>query len=152
MRITFVFGGGKNEPEAAPLIDYYGDKIKRMKEAEILNVISREKTAEKIRKEEGRKIGDLIKPGDYLILFDERGRESSSEEYAALIEKTEASHKRIFIAVGGAYGVSDEIRKLADKIISFSPMIFPHQVARIMALEQTYRAISIIRGSKYHHG
>ena len=149
--ITFIFGGGKNEPEAEPLIGYYEAKIKRSKEMEILNVASGEKTAERIKEEESRKIGNLIKSGDYLILFDERGKESSSEEYATLIEKAEAGHRRTVIAVGGAYGVDEKIRKLADKIISFSPMIFPHQMARIMALEQTYRALSIIRGAKYHH-
>lgn len=152
MKMIFVFGGGKNEPEADPLVDYYGEKIKRIKEAEILNVSSGETTPEKIKGEESRKLERLLRQGDYLILFDERGERLSSEEYAALIERAEASHKRIFIAVGGAYGMSDGTRKLADKIISFSPMIFPHQVARIMALEQTYRAISIIKGSKYHHG
>lgn len=148
--ITFLFGGGRSEPEAEPLIGYYERKIKRMGPMEILAVGSKEKTPERIKEEESRKITDSIKPDDYVIIFDERGKELSSEAYADVIEKA-GSYRRTVIVVGGAYGADQSIRDSAKKIIAFSPMIFPHQLSRIMALEQTYRAISINRGSKYHH-
>jgi 23S rRNA (pseudouridine1915-N3)-methyltransferase len=93
-----------------------------------------------------------LTPEDCVLLFDERGKMLPSPDFAKLIEsKIEDGVKRIIIIVGGAYGVGDTVRARANHIIAFSPMIFPHQLARIMALEQAYRALSILAGSKYHH-
>ena len=94
-----------------------------------------------------------IHADDVVLLFDERGKMRSSEDFAALFDRAKQDGvKRVVLIVGGAYGVGDAVRARADHTLAFSPMVFPHQLARVMALEQTYRALSILAGSKYHHG
>ena len=88
---------------------------------------------------------------DFVIVCDERGKNISSEAYSSLLEKAFYGNKNVVILIGGAYGFSDEIRKKADCIWSFSDLVFPHMLARTIVAEQTYRAQEIKKGSHYHH-
>lgn len=88
---------------------------------------------------------------DFVIICDERGKNISSDEYSILLQKAFISSKNVIILIGGAYGFPEEIRKKADFIWSFSNLVFPHMLARIIVAEQTYRAHEIARGSHYHH-
>lgn len=88
---------------------------------------------------------------DYVILLDERGKNLSSPEFSALLEKTFTTGKNIYIIIGGAFGVSEEVRNRADFIWSYSRLVFPHMLMRIMLSEQIYRAMEIHVGGKYHH-
>ena len=93
-----------------------------------------------------------ISSGDRLLLADEKGKEFSSVEFAAWIEKQQvAGHKRMVFLIGGPYGFSQEVLLRADAKISFSQMTFSHQMVRPILAEQLYRAFTIIRGEKYHH-
>jgi 23S rRNA (pseudouridine1915-N3)-methyltransferase len=90
---------------------------------------------------------------DRLILLHERGKLRSSPELAQWLEalhRTEAS--AAVIAIGGAYGVSEDVRQRADEELSLSSMTFPHQLVRLILLEQMYRAATILAGQPYHHG
>lgn len=105
-----------------------------------------------IKTKEGSAILKKIDKGDCLILLDERGKEFSSIKFAAYLEsKLNLSHKKIIFLIGGAYGFSDEIYKRANGKISLSKMTFSHQMVRIFALEQIYRAMTIQRNMPYHH-
>lgn len=86
-----------------------------------------------------------------VIICDERGKNISSDEYSCLLEKAFLESKNIIILIGGAYGFSAEIRQKADFIWSFSKLVFPHQIARLLVAEQIYRAQEIQKGSRYHH-
>ena len=88
---------------------------------------------------------------DFVICCDERGKNISSREYSDLISKAFLDGKEVVILIGGAYGFSDEVREKANFVWSFSKLVFPHALARVMVMEQTYRAEEIAKGSKYHH-
>lgn len=88
---------------------------------------------------------------DYVILTDERGQNLSSPEFAKKLENLFINSKNIVIIIGGAYGFDAEIRAKADLLWSFSNLVFPHQIARLIVAEQIYRASEILAGSPYHH-
>jgi 23S rRNA (pseudouridine1915-N3)-methyltransferase len=104
-----------------------------------------------IRKKEGEQILKLIDKADFLILLDERGKQSSSEEFAGFIRKNMNSGRDIVLLIGGAYGFSEEVYLRANDKISLSKMTFSHQLVRLIFAEQLYRAMTIIRGEPYHH-
>lgn len=92
-----------------------------------------------------------FRPNDYVICLDERGQNISSDEYAQLLNRAFLNDKEIVILIGGAYGFTDEIREKADFVWSFSKLVFPHLLARVMAVEQIYRASQILQNRPYHH-
>lgn len=107
---------------------------------------------EELKEKEGAVIMERVKPGDKLVLLDNRGAMYSSPEFARFIEKNMiGSIKRLIFVVGGAYGFSDAVYKRADSKLSLSSMTFSHQMVRLIFVEQLYRAMSILRGEPYHH-
>ncbi|MGB4845581.1 MAG: 23S rRNA (pseudouridine(1915)-N(3))-methyltransferase RlmH [Ferruginibacter sp.] len=105
-----------------------------------------------LRKKEGETITGLLQKDDYLFLLDERGKQLSSEELAGFIQqRANESIKTIVFLIGGAYGVSDAVKKRANYQWSLSKLVFPHQLVRLILAEQVYRACSINRNEKYHH-
>ena len=93
-----------------------------------------------------------LKPDDFVMLLDERGKTFDSRGFAKVIEQTVGrSKKRLVVVIGGAYGFTDEIRARADLKISLGPMTMNHLLARVVALEQIYRAFTILRGLPYHN-
>jgi 23S rRNA (pseudouridine1915-N3)-methyltransferase len=93
-----------------------------------------------------------INKNDFLILLDETGKQLTSTELANFIEqKAIASARSIIFLIGGAYGVSDEIKQRANFTWSLSKLVFPHMIVRLILAEQFYRACTILRNEKYHH-
>lgn len=88
---------------------------------------------------------------DFVIICDERGKNISSEAYSLLLEKAFLDSKNITILIGGAFGFPEEIKRKANFVWSFSELVFPHMIARLIVAEQTYRAAEIKKGSHYHH-
>ena len=88
---------------------------------------------------------------EYVICCDERGENISSDEYSKRLVKAFESSKGIVILIGGAYGFTPEIREKADFVWSFSKLVFPHMIARLIVCEQIYRASQIATGGPYHH-
>jgi 23S rRNA (pseudouridine1915-N3)-methyltransferase len=88
---------------------------------------------------------------DFVILCDERGKMLGSPEFAQVLENNFNYSKNIVIIIGGAYGFDEEIRSRADLVWSFSKLVFPHMLFRVMVTEQIYRAQEILGGGKYHH-
>ncbi|WP_026531113.1 23S rRNA (pseudouridine(1915)-N(3))-methyltransferase RlmH [Haematomicrobium sanguinis] len=89
--------------------------------------------------------------GDYLILLDERGKAIDSPSLSARVQGQLDLGKRVSFVIGGAYGVTDEFRNKADFVWSLSPLVFPHQLVRLILAEQVYRAQEIAAGRPYHH-
>lgn len=89
---------------------------------------------------------------EYVVLLDERGENLSSPELSKKLEGAFSGGKNVVLIIGGAYGVEQVVREKADLVLSFSRLVFPHMLARVMAMEQVYRAQEIARGGKYHHG
>ncbi|OYW85198.1 50S rRNA methyltransferase [Candidatus Saccharibacteria bacterium 32-49-10] len=100
-------------------------------------------------REESEKIEKRLSSDDAIILLDERGKNLSSPELAAHIERL--SSQNIVIIIGGAYGVDETIYERADFVWSLSSLVFPHQLVRLLLTEQLYRAQEIASNNPYHH-
>lgn len=104
----------------------------------------------KVVEAEGNNILEKISKADYVIALDVKGKEISSEEMAGRLSDISFSHSSIAYLIGGSLGLSDEVKKRADARLSFGRITLPHQLARVVALEQIYRAFKINAGETYH--
>ena len=104
-----------------------------------------------LKKREGEQILKMVNDDDILVLFDERGRQFTSRAFAAWLEKQFMEGRTLVFVTGGAFGFPEELYKRAEEKISLSKMTFSHQMVRILVAEQLYRALTIIKGEKYHH-
>ena len=101
---------------------------------------------------EGRSIVACLERSDHVVLLDEYGRQPTSMEMAGWLQRRMASGvKRVVFIVGGPYGFSDEVRGRANEQISLSRMTFPHELVRLIFVEQLYRAFTILHHEKYHN-
>ncbi len=100
---------------------------------------------------EGKKILEKLPKGSFVYAMCIEGKQRTSEELSAEIERIKLGGTgSIAFIIGGSFGLSDEVKKRADDRLSMSKMTFPHQLARVMLLEQIYRAVQIGLGTKYH--
>lgn len=106
----------------------------------------------KQKEAEGEKILDAISNSDFVVLLDERGKQYSSIEFSAFLEKQMISGRRkVVFVVGGPYGFSQPVYDRANSLLSLSKMTFNHEMVRLFFTEQIYRAMTILRGEPYHH-
>ncbi len=99
--------------------------------------------------DEAERILNLVKPEDYLIVLDVRGQNINSEELAVML-KRQLMQKNITFVIGSDKGISQKVLQKANYRLSLSRMTFTHQIARLLLIEQIYRAMTIIKGEKYH--
>ena len=105
-----------------------------------------------IKQKEAKMILNKVAKNDRIFLLDQSGISLSSFEFSRLLQKQINNRtKQLVFIIGGAYGVSDEIKNLVDKKISFSKMTFSHQMIRLFAIEQIYRGFTILNNEPYHH-
>lgn len=105
-----------------------------------------------IKKNEAHTILQALQKDDYLVLLDENGKQISSSQLASFIEtRANSSVRQLVFLIGGAFGADEQIKSRANFLWSFSQLVFPHQLVRLMLSEQIYRACTIIRNEKYHH-
>lgn len=105
-----------------------------------------------IKEKESSAIMKALFPADFVILLDEKGKEFTSKNFAAFLEKKlQLSGKRIVFIIGGSYGFSQELYNRANDLLSLSKLTFTHQMARVFFAEQLYRAFTIMKGIPYHH-
>ncbi|MBC7371013.1 MAG: 23S rRNA (pseudouridine(1915)-N(3))-methyltransferase RlmH [Bdellovibrionaceae bacterium] len=143
------------EPWAEEAARLYTQKISHFTAFEIQNLKSkksaREDSAVK-KKEESDLILSSLTTDDYVVLFDERGKSFNSIEFSKKMDGIlSSSKKRAIFIIGGAYGVSDEVRARAQLVVSLSPMVMNHILAQTVALEQIYRAFTILKNLPYHN-
>ena len=156
MKIQFWSVGKTHEAYVKSGVEEFTKRINNYFTADWL-IISSPKNAAKLsqielKKAEALVILNQIQKDDYLILLDERGKQISSPEVAKWIQKrANASTKRIVFLIGGAFGVDQSVMQRADLTWSFSPLVFPHMLVRLILSEQVYRACTILRNEKYHH-
>lgn len=86
--------------------------------------------------------------GALVIALTEEGREFSTKEFSEYLEKVD---RRIVFIIGGPFGIADEVKKRADLLMAMSKMTFTHEMARMIFLEQLYRALNLLNGGAYHH-
>ena len=100
--------------------------------------------------EEKERILKHLNSKDYLITLEIEGKQLTSPEFSALIDKTLISNSNITFIIGSSYGIHKDIKEMSNYHLSFSKMTFPHQLFRIFLLEQIYRGYKIINNEKYH--
>ena len=105
---------------------------------------------EKCINSESLKIIEKIKPKDYVIALDINGKSYDSIEFSKLIKEKQETYQNIVFIIGGSYGLSDKLKNSSHDRISFSKMTFPHQMFRVILLEQIYRTYKILNNEEYH--
>lgn len=106
--------------------------------------------ADKVKDTEGRRLLQWINTNDTVCVLDERGEALSSTEFSAYLEECMPSGKRLVFVIGGSLGLSQEIIRRGNKLLSLGKMTYPHQMVRVILVEQIYRSYRIIRGEPYH--
>jgi len=158
MKITLVTVGKIKEAYLEAGIKEYVKRLSRYCKLEILEVAD-EKTPDgasenlerQIREKEGKRLLNLIRPEAYVITLEIQGKQLSSPELARKLERLGVEGvSHITVVIGGSLGLSDEVIGRADFHLSFSAMTFPHQMMRMILLEQLYRCYRIINGEPYH--
>lgn len=157
-RITIISVGKIKEKYWNDAIKEYSKRLSRYCKTDIIEVAD-EKTpedapsavCEQIKKKEGERILSNIDDRALVCTLEINGKRFSSEEFASFIEKQGVSGvSHIQFIIGGSLGLSREVSDRSDMKISFSDMTFPHQMMRVILLEQIYRAYRIINGEPYH--
>ena len=156
MKIKLIVIGKTDEQYLTEGIDKYAGRLKHYTNFELLvlpDVKQGSKlNTEKLKEEEGKLILSKTEQSDYIILLDEKGKEYTSTDFAALIQKRlNAGFSSIIFVVGGAFGFSSAVYERANEKLSLSQMTFSHQMIRLFFTEQLYRAFTILKGEKYHH-
>jgi 23S rRNA (pseudouridine1915-N3)-methyltransferase len=106
-----------------------------------------------LRKKEGEMLMKMLQDADYLVALDENGKSQHSTELALFLQhRANESVRELIFIIGGAYGIDNSILKRANFVWSLSPLTFPHQLVRLILSEQVYRACTIMRNERYHHG
>jgi 23S rRNA (pseudouridine1915-N3)-methyltransferase len=156
MKIALLQTGKTSERYLMEGIAIFEERLRKYSAFEILtvpdirrihNLPDRE---QKIR--EGGQILRFFRNDDYIVILDDKGKEFSTIEFSAWLEKCfMLQKKRILFVIGGAWGFSEEVLEKADMSLSLSRMTFSHQMVRLLFIEQLYRAFTIMKGEPYHH-
>lgn len=158
MELSIVCVGNLKEHYWTDAVREYEKRLSRYCSLTILEVKEERTSAnpseaeeEKVRIEEGKRILKLIREDAKVIALDVRGKGLSSEGLASLIQEAGVSgESRMAFVIGGSTGLSAEVLSRADLRLSFSAMTFPHQLMRVVLLEQIYRSFKIIKNEPYH--
>ncbi len=148
MKFRFVWIGKTREENWRALQEEYLKRLSHFVRCEINEI--KDPARHEGPEIEGKRILELLNPKNFVVLLDVAGKPISSHDLAATVEKWQMeSRKEIVFLIGGANGVSGEVALRADISLSLSFLTFTHEMARVLLLEQLYRAFSIIKGLPY---
>lgn len=146
MKITIIAIGKLKEKFLVEGVTEYLKRLRLFSKIEVREILEC-RTIE----EEGKKILSQVPQNSWLCVLDVKGNPITSEKFAEKISELNLrGTSNLTFIIGGAFGISDEVRKAADFLLSLSEMTFTHQMARMILLEQIYRAFKINRGEPYH--
>lgn len=156
MKITLLQVGKTTDRNLSELVDLYSNRIKKYNAFEIVTIPDVKNTknmpVQEQQMKEAAKIIQTLSDDDYVILLDEKGKEFRTIEFSDFLEKLfHKPKKRIVFIIGGPWGFSSSVYSRADYQFSLSKMTFPHQLVRLLFLEQLYRVFTHIKGEPYHH-
>jgi 23S rRNA (pseudouridine1915-N3)-methyltransferase len=153
MKVRLILVGRTERGFVADGVQHYLARLDRTMpvEVSILPEAGRGESAFQQRTESDR-IMAAIRPGEKVVVLDERGAALTSTAFAGKLGAwRDQGVKHVVFIIGGAYGMTDEVRQRADVLLALSTMTFPHQLVRVLFAEQLYRATSILQGTGYHH-
>lgn len=154
MTIIFLAVGKRHAADLADATNGYTARLQRFARTEWHLVASPRASmsadAQKVAETKG--LLAYLQPQDAVVLLDEQGESFTTPGLAYQLEAAQLKGvKRLVFVIGGAYGVTDELRRRANVVWSLSALVFPHQLVRLILAEQVYRASTILRGEPYHH-
>ena len=153
--IRLIWIGKSRESFAKDGVAFYRERLKPYFPVEVIELRGADhsgRDSAQALKLEGDQLIRQIDDRDYLILLDERGKQWGSREFSQRLEKRmESEPGPLTMVLGGAWGVDDRVRERANETMALSKMTFPHQLVRVILLEQLYRAATLMAGSGYHH-
>ena len=149
--IRILAVGKKHESWVSEGIYAYEKRLKKPWDVEWALLPHSSLEGDRAREDESERILSRLKPDDFVVLLDERGKLLDSLALARTIQEKLDMSKPIVCVIGGAYGVNDTLTTRADLVWSLSPLVFPHQLVRLILAEQLYRSQEIAAGNPYHH-
>ena len=148
MKFRFVWVGKTKDRNWLALQNEYLQRLSHFARCEVVEV--RDGSPPDIKVIEGKRISEKLNPTSFVCLLDVQGRSLSSADLAREIERWQtAAHKEISFVIGGADGVAPDVADRANDVLSLSFLTFTHEMARVVLLEQFYRAFTIIKGYPY---
>jgi 23S rRNA (pseudouridine1915-N3)-methyltransferase len=150
MSLRIIAVGKKHEPWVAAGIIRYQERLKKPLIPEWVFLPHSSQSGHGARQDESERILSRISD-EYVVLLDERGKNIDSVELSALLMHPIESARDVVLIIGGAYGVDEALTRRADFVWSLSRLVFPHQLVRLILLEQLYRSQEIASGRPYHH-
>ena len=148
--IKIICSGKIKENYLKDAIAEYSKRISKYDKLEIIELLDYDYDLKKTLQKEKENILKNINLKDYNILLDLTGKSYNSLELADKLDKIRITNSNITFIIGGSYGVDEEIKKIVNERISFSNLTFPHQLFRVILLEQIYRCFKIINHEEYH--
>ena len=149
--ITIIAIGKKHEDWIQQGLVRYEKRLRRPFDVRWVLLPHSSLTGQEARQEESERIEKQLRSDEYVVLLDEAGKILSSPALSSLLDDTFSHSSHVTIIIGGAYGVNDGLRQNADLVWSLSQLVFPHQLVRLILIEQLYRAQAIAEGRAYHH-
>ncbi len=149
--IKIIAIGKKHESWVSDGITRYETRLKRPFDTEWVLLPHSSRDGLAARQDESERILARLKPDDYVVLLDERGKLFDSPALARQLLVPLERSQSVVVIIGGAYGVDDTLHRRADLVWSLSPLVFPHQLVRLILAEQLYRSQEIAGGRPYHH-
>ena len=149
--IRIIAIGKRHEDWVSNGIERYQKRLKKPFAVEWVLLPHSAKSDLQARQSESQAILARLSPSDYVVLLDETGHLHDSPALSGLLTSAFSRDAHITIIIGGAYGVNEEVQARAQIVWSLSPLVFPHQLVRLLLIEQLYRAQEIAAGHPYHH-
>ena len=149
--IKLICVGKLKEKYLTEAIDEYKKRLSKYTKLDIIELPDiNYNEIDKVKKEEGKLILKHLKEPDNVIILDINGQELSSVELTNKLCNLESFNSNLCFIIGGSYGLSEEVKERANYKLSFSKLTFPHQLFRVMLLEQIYRTYKIRNNENYH--
>ena len=152
MKVRLLAIGRDRSGLFAPAVDEYLSRLSRTLKLELVELpeARRQAGTPQAREEEGTTLLARLKPGERLVALDERGEQPSSLELARRLARWQERSQDVALVIGGADGLAPAVLARADERLSLSRLTLPHRLARLVLVEQLYRAVTILRGEPYH--
>jgi len=151
MPIRILAVGKKHEAWVEDGIRRYETRLKQPFTAEWVLLPHSARDSLAARQDESERLLSRIRPDEFVVLLDERGKLLDSPGLSGMLLQPLEQSRPVAVIIGGAYGVDDSVHQRADVVWSLSPLVFPHQLVRLLLAEQLYRAQEIAAGHPYHH-
>ncbi len=150
MKLTVLSVGKDRSGLFVPGVEEYAGRLQHYARTELKELPESQASGDKARTEEGAALLKKLTPKDVVVALDERGKDLSTLEFAQWLGKQLQAGKDLAFLIGGDEGLSEEVRSKAGLVLRLSRFTLPHRLARLVLMEQLYRAFTVVRGEAYH--